>query len=257
MNLKHTVTTTLALVLVAAVAFAITFGTPDGSLHPNVGGLVIDVGTPQKFLICSGTLIARDVFLTASHCIQGLPSTRVWVTFDTSFDPASSTLLPGTAHMNPAYTGIPGHPGDIAVVKLDSPTSGIPLAQLPTLFYFDDLFASKQLKDAVFTAVGYGVRRDSKTGGPHSVLQSADTRYYAYSSFNALTPVWLKLSQNPSTGSGGTCYGDSGGPNFYGATNVIAALTVSGDTFCRSTNIDFRLDTPEARSFLSMWVTVP
>jgi len=62
-------------------------------------------------------------------------------------------------------------------------------------------------------------------------------------------------------GDGGTCYGDSGGPNFLGAgaseTNIIAGTTVTGDTPCRATNVDYRLDTPSARSFLGQFVTLP
>ena len=53
---------------------------------------------------------------------------------------------------------------------------------------------------------------------------------------------------NPSKGDGGTCYGDSGGPNFLGATNIVAATTITGDSVCRSTNVDYRLDTPDARA---------
>ena len=41
------------------------------------------------------------------------------------------------------------------------------------------------------------------------------------------------------------------------ATNVIAATTITGDTPCRSTNVDCRLDTPSARSFLAGYVAVP
>jgi secreted trypsin-like serine protease len=48
------------------------------------------------------------------------------------------------------------------------------------------------------------------------------------------------------TGNGGTCYGDSGGPNFLGSgsgeTNIVAGTTITGDTPCRSTNVDYRLD---------------
>ena len=48
---------------------------------------------------------------------------------------------------------------------------------------------------------------------------------------------------NPRTGNGGTCYGDSGGPNFLGTTNIVAAITITGDAVCRSTNVVYRLDT--------------
>jgi hypothetical protein len=64
-----------------------------------------------------------------------------------------------------------------------------------------------------------------------------------------------------SHGEGGTCYGDSGGPNFLGAgqteTNIVAGTTVAGDTPCKATNVDYRLDTPSARAFLGQFVTLP
>jgi secreted trypsin-like serine protease len=59
----------------------------------------------------------------------------------------------------------------------------------------------------------------------------------------------------------GTCYGDSGGPNFLGAgateTNLIAGITVTGDVFCRSTNTTYRLDSAAARTFLGDFVALP
>jgi len=77
----------------------------------------------------------------------------------------------------------------------------------------------------------------------------------------AINPAWLRISQNPSTADGGTCYGDSGGPNFLGAgaseTNIVAATTITGDVFCRATNVTYRTDTASARSFLSQFVTLP
>jgi len=62
---------------------------------------------------------------------------------------------------------------------------------------------------------------------------------------------------NPSVGSGGTCYGDSGGPHFIGNTNVVAAITVTGDRWCRSTDVAYRMDTPSARDFLGQFVRLP
>ncbi len=47
------------------------------------------------------------------------------------------------------------------------------------------------------------------------------------------------------------------GPNFLGATDIVAATTITGDAVCRSTNVDYRMDTTAARAFLSQFVTVP
>jgi hypothetical protein len=245
------------LVFCSSTALAITFGSPDGTLHPNVGGLVVEYGSPpEKVLFCSGTLIAPDVFLTAAHCLYGYQG-QVLVTFDTQFDPGTSVLYSGTQHVNPAYTGIPAEPGDMAVVVLDEEVVSIPVASLPELGYFDQLYVFNGLKGAAFTAVGYGALRDSKKAGPHALYSSGDTRYYSHSSLNALNKAWLRLSQNPATDDGGTCYGDSGGPNFYAETNMIAALTVTGDRFCRATNVVYRLDTAAAREFLGQYVVLP
>ena len=67
----------------------------------------------------------------------------------------------------------------------------------------------------------------------------------------------LLLSNNASTG--GTCFGDSGGPHFLGGTasNLQVSLTVTGDSACRATDKTYRLDTPSAREFLGPFVTLP
>ena len=88
-----------------------------------------------------------------------------------------------------------------------------------------------------------------------------DPRDYAVSALNAVGPSYLRLSQNPATGDGGTCYGDSGGPNFLGAgstqTDIIAGITITGDALCKLTNVIYRLDTEPARDFLAQYVTLP
>ncbi|HKI22367.1 MAG TPA: hypothetical protein VKA24_03010 [Gaiellaceae bacterium] len=64
---------------------------------------------------------------------------------------------------------------------------------------------------------------------------------------------------NPSTGSGGTCYGDSGGPHFLGGmtSSLLVSLTVTGDAMCRATDLTYRLDTYVAQEFLSPFGLVP
>ena len=108
----------------------------------------------------------------------------------------------------------------------------------------------------LFTSVGYGAYEVTNGPGGHQYLYD-DRRMVATGTLNAINPTWLRISMNPSTGNGGTCYGDSGGPNFLGDTNIIAAITITGDAVCRATNVDYRLDTASARAFLAEYVTLP
>jgi secreted trypsin-like serine protease len=173
-------------------------------------------------ILCSGTLIAPKVFLTASHCTDFLPSlgigpSDVWVTFDPTFD-AASPLIGGTYHTNPQFAqGGFSDTHDIAVITLDRAATGIAPARLPT----------------------------------QNLLESVDKKTQRF------VDSWLKLSMNPSIGSGGTCFGDSGGPHFLGTTNIVVSLSVTGDRFCRSTDVTYRTDTESARSFLQDFVSLP
>ncbi len=241
-------------------AVAITFGQLDGNRHPNVGALIFEDEDGERGILCSGTLIEPDVFLTASHCTAFLESIDVapddvWVTFDPTFDDASP-LLPGTYHTHPdfGFSGPGGFsdPHDIAVVVLDAPAAGVTPARLPTLNQLDGM----SLKRQRFVAVGYGTVRNDKTKGPASLFFDGQRRF-AEQSFNALGKTWLRLSMNPSTGSGGTCFGDSGGPHFIGTSDVVASITVTGDRFCRATDVTYRTDTASARAFLDDYDNLP
>lgn len=79
----------------------------------------------------------------------------------------------------------------------------------------------------------------------------------ATGTMKATNETWLRISMNASTGNGGTCYGDPGGPSFLGKTGTVAATTITGDAVCRSTNVTYRLDTPVARDCLDEFVAVP
>ena len=249
----------LAIVLALALpAGAITFGYPDGDRHPNVGMMVTELPDGRKVSVCTGTLIAPQVFLTASHCLAWMPGAgigfdKVWVSFDPIVD-ESATLLHGTGVAHPEYGGPRANDYDIAVILLDEPAAGITPARLPSANQLDQMKADKTLKTQRFVTVGYGLLRDDKTGGPHSLADTSE-RHYAEQSFLALQPYWIQLSMNPSTGSGGTCYGDSGGPHFIG--DVVAAITVTGDRYCRATDVDYRTDTDAARAFLGQFMALP
>lgn len=254
----------LAAVLIATVN-AITFGEPDGMRHPNVGALVAEWNSesPGPDAFCTGTLVSPTLFLTAAHCMYGWDEgTEFWVTFSPSYDedaaiPAGLVFVSDfTFHEDFAQVGDGADAHDIAIVTLASAQLATP-ARLPTLGLLNTL-SQQQLRELGFTTVGYGIARNSKEGGPHSLIDQT-TRLVAQQTLLSLRPTWLLLSMNPSTNNGGTCYGDSGGPHFLGGmtSNLVVALTVTGDRWCRATDTTYRLDTPSAQEFLSRFGLVP
>ncbi len=239
----------LSVLIVSAPAGAITNGTPDGNAHPSVGGLVADTQySDGTWIYCSGTLISPTIFLTAAHC--GTDGERVRVTFDTAYIEGDK-VYSGTFEADPAYNQAQSDTHDIAVVVLDKAVKGITPAKLPTAGSLSRLPKSQK-----FTPVGYGAYEVTNEPGGHQYLYN-DVRMQTTGTLNSINATWLRISMNPSTGDGGTCYGDSGGPNFLGTTNVIASITITGDAVCRATNVTYRLDTESARTFLGQYVTLP
>jgi hypothetical protein len=251
-------------VLVASgAALAITYGTDDGEKHRGVGALVDGSGA-----YCSGTLVdgkrnaknptGAPVFVTAAHC--DFPG-KVYVTFDSTFDITQqesqaireSKDFTGSTNEKD-YEGtladdgqwyVRGH--DIAVVVFKAPDAellGRTRAKLPTVDALDNLG-----KGQLFTAVGYGVDQTFANEG---------VRRYSVSSLTSQNSYFLSLSQQRKKGFAGTCYGDSGGPNFLGAgaseTDINAALTNTGDAQCKTKNTVLRLDTQVAHNFLDDYV---
>ena len=250
------------LVVMSMPATAITYGQPDGNLHPNVGAMIRLRSDGVYRILCSGSLISPTVFLTASHCTdfllrQGI--TDVWVTFDSQFTQRSK-LIHGTMHQNPLYNQRQSDSGDIAVITLDRAVNGLEPVRLPTTGLLDEMKAAGTLNRQLFTSVGYGIREPEP--GPGGITHDFPMeRWYAAGEFDALNATWLRISQVQATGDGGTCSGDSGGPQFLGAgsdeTDTQVSITITGDVECFATNVAYRLDTPSARTFLAEFVTLP
>jgi len=109
--------------------------------------------------------------------------------------------------------------------------------------------------DQTFDVLGYG-STVTFGGGAHEYPPTGE-RQSALLGLNSVTTNWIHEDQNWSAGWGGSCGGDSGAPNYFSGTRVIAATTTTGDMVCRSTNVALRLDTASARKFLATQVSYP
>jgi V8-like Glu-specific endopeptidase len=229
--------------------------------------MVLRIPGEGVFEVCSGTLISETVFLTASHCTAFLdgflaanPGAELLVTFDPTIS-ESGTFFTGQWVTNPDFLSgnDAADTGDVAVIVLDQ-APGITPASLPTAGLLDELKNAHILKDTRFTAVGYGAVRVINTTGPHGLLDNLD-RNRVEQGFLSLTKAWLTLPMTQTTGNGGTCYGDSGGPHFIHLngveTTIVASVTVTGDTPCVATDKTYRVDTEAARGFLGQFVELP
>jgi len=263
-----TVSLLTASLLLSPKASAITYGFVDSNnTYRNTGAFIVKSPTTGEiFPICSGTMITNNVFLTASHCTifftQDLaPQGYVaYVSLDQSLPfgalTSNKTNLLAVSHVvtNPNYNQSQSDSGDIGALILRRSVNGVTPAVLPSCGLLDQLSVQNGLKNAVFTNAGYGLQNRVAGGGvPFYQDINPVPRMFSFSSFNSLNGGYLRLSGNPSTGDGGTCFGDSGGPQFLtvNGQQLIVSITITGDAVCRSTNVDYRLDTVSAQGFLA------
>jgi hypothetical protein len=241
-----------------APAHAITDGELDGDGHPFVGLMVAQDAAGNPLWRCSGTLLSATVFLTAGHCTES-PAAHVEIWFDTDVEagiPGNgypfSGDVGGTPYTHPDYDPNAFSVRDVGVVVLDEPfasPNGV-YGQLPRLNQLDALKTKRGLQDVTFRAVGYGLQKINPV-----FVEAERVRYVAYPKLNQINvpgftgDYSLLLSNNHSTG--GTCFGDSGGPNFLGSSNVVAGVTSFGiNGNCAGTGGVFRMD----RSWSLNWV---
>ncbi len=279
-----------AVTAIAGPAQAITNGQPDDGAHPQVGLMVAQDEDGTPLWRCSGTLISPTSYITAGHCTsddEGGSVAGVEIFFDDHYDtnPEFTSALnagdptpcthgdetrakkddyrldgypctgdvSGTAYTHPDYDFSEFWKNDLGAVKLDEPWTlpdGASYASLPGPGQFDSWTSSTK---QVFTAVGYGLQAAYGAGADKDVADK--TRMYSKPRLNSVnTPSTgdynLILSNNTKTG--GTCSGDSGGPNFLGDSLVIAGVTSWGNNAnsCGGRSGVYRLDREEDRAWL-------
>lgn len=238
-------------------------GEPTGSgSFGSVGALLFDFdgnGITGDDALCSGSLIADTVFLTAAHCVSFLPAgAQLYVSFNPDlFQKPLRAIAAKAFFFDPGFGHDEGDLHDVAVVILPAgKTRGIAPLRLPRAGLLDDRAARNGLKDQIFLNVGYGVDATLR-GMPGFTFDGV--RKVSRSPFQALEPFWLWLNMNSNaTDLGGDCFGDSGSPKFFleDSTLIVATVT-SGDAVCRATSKDYRLDTSTPRAFLGPFVTLP
>jgi hypothetical protein len=109
----------------------------------------------------------------------------------------------------------------------------------------DQLDALQPSASTLFTAVGYGLQQsfpDAASWKEHNVkIRMFATPHLIQINGGIVGDFSLLLSNNTNTG--GTCFGDSGGPNFVGSSNVIGGVTSFGlNGTCGGTGGVYRLD---------------
>jgi secreted trypsin-like serine protease len=263
-------TALLALVLAmvvgtAAGAGAVTDGVPDGEGHPYVGLMVAQDEDGNPLWRCSGTLLNDSVFLTAGHCTDGAAHVEIWFQSDVeSGIPANgypfTGQVGGTPFTHPDYDPAAFYLFDLGVVVLDSPMVKPAYGQLPALDSLDALKKKKGQKDVTFTAVGYGLQQsfpDAASWKEHNVRVRMVARPRLIQINGGIVgDSSLLLSNNTNTG--GTCFGDSGGPNFRGTSNVVAGVTSFGlNGNCAGTGGVYRVDREDDLDWLATFGVTP
>jgi hypothetical protein len=283
-----------AALLVVPPAGAITYGEPDGGEHPYVGLIIYFVPSESAWFTCSGTLLDADTFLTAAHCAIDIgtdgaesPSssggTDVWVTFEETdvfvgwparvdypteqalYDARSAWLesnpdyVRGTAFPHPGFDGSNDFANfDVGVVELDEPSTATVFGQLAPLHTAEALAGAtgRDRNNALVETVGYGVQAVQPRPMDVAARYKSTSRIVQINSSIAGAGN-LHTLNNPSAigGTGGSCFGDSGGPVFVNNTNqVIAVVSFGFSGTCHGADYSWRVDTVDSYLFLEQFL---
>jgi hypothetical protein len=251
---------------------------------------------PGGWFNCTGTLIDRDTVVTAGHCtyavgMEGVEpadplhgGTDVWFSVEEAPDysilPPSSTYVPDrneeryqdwsaaldasptwheaeSTYTHPEYDDAAFLLHDLGVVELSEPVDLSEYGALPSVDYLDRYYSKAAKRTGLFESVGYGL----EASGPKFALggdtrRKADRRLVSFKGAYGYRNISVMFSHAGRGTTGGTCFGDSGGPTFDITTqaiadrNIIVAVTSFGLNYNCNASGSYRLDQPDDLAFL-------
>ena len=247
------------LTLTMGAVAAISDGELDGARHPYVGLMVAQDSAGNPLWRCSGTLLSPTLFLTAGHCTEA-PAAHVEIWFQADVEsgiPANGYpyrgQAGGTPYTHPNYDPNAFSRYDLGVVVLSKAYRLSQYGALPQQDVLDRLAQQRGLQNVGFTAVGYGLQ-ESFPDAASFQEHNQKIRMVAYPQLLQINTGFtgdgsLLLSNNHATG--GTCFGDSGGPNFIGSSNVVGGVTSFGiNGNCAGTGGVYRVDRADDLNWL-------
>jgi hypothetical protein len=264
----------------AGPASAITGNYVQDFEHPFVGLVVFYDNSGEFAYRCSGALLTSTVFLTAGHCAGGgVATARVYFQqgAGTHYDPvtqhdpvtgypddcAAGTLgvVCATSHTLVSY-GYPnaGFPEtkDAGLVILDQPINLPEYGALATAGTLDRFATQRGQQDLTLTNSGYGLTYINPQFTTSFRERLMSTSVIQNLSSHLTDGFNVQESNNGGRGLGGTCFGDSGGPVFIGAStsNTIVAVTSFGlsANVCEGVGFDYRTDQAAFISWLQATV---
>jgi hypothetical protein len=182
---------------------------------------------------CSGTLIARDVVLTAAHCLK-VGTSQISI-FYTKKVGSQQKMLPGpivkSYLVHPRYNAS-NFVNDIGLIFLHKPINDIPISKLPK--QNGKLFKS----DKSLYIMGWGKDQnglDPEIYANYAILEdytSKASNYFVIFNNNTMLAAG-KYRPDEKLFSGG-CQGDSGGPllSVSGKSYYVVGVTSFGDEDC-------------------------
>ncbi len=227
----------LALIAPTGPASASTGGTVDTANRYSGVALIVFYDDGNRYR-CSAALVSPTVLLTAAHCTDGVDGLTA-VTFDkkiadappsnlptasnpstgyTSADITKAGYLAGTGDTHPQYSDFTDMDNwnDVGVIVLEEPAPlNVEITKIAPLGTLDQI-QRRKLRSTLFRAVGYGTEVRKADSGPQkpTPMSYPIVRRYVDMPGQKLTPQILQTNGNEhdNAGTGGTCFGDSGGP---------------------------------------------